>query len=80
MRLLFMMGVIVFVFRRPLYDMGPLVIVGVLVFMTMFMGVNDTSRMCMFMVVGVNVCMVVFFLFHRSSSLLDDSFSVCLCV
>jgi hypothetical protein len=75
-RLLFMMGVVVFVCGRPLYDMRPIVIVGVVVFVAMLMGMDGTSRMCMLMVVGVNVCMGVFFFFHRSSSFLVDSSSL----
>ena len=67
-RLLFMIGVVVFMCGRSLYGMRPIVIVGVLVFMTMLMGVDGTARMCMFMAVSVNVCMDMFFFFHWLSS------------
>ena len=67
-RLLFMMGVVMFVRGRSLDGMRFIVIVGVGVFVTMVMGVDGTASMCMFMAVGVNVCMGVSFFFHRSSS------------
>ena len=70
-----MMGVVVFVCGRSLYGMWPIVIVGVVVLVAMLVGMDGTARMCMLMVVGVYVCMGVFFFFHRSSSFFVDSSS-----
>ena len=69
-RLLFMMGMIMFVCGCFLDGMRLIMIVGVDVFVTMLMGVDDTARMCMFMAMGVNVRMGMPFVFHCSSSLL----------
>jgi len=69
-RLLLMMGVVMLVCWHAFFGMRLIVIVDMHVFMTVLMGVDSTSRMCMFMVVGVTVCMGVFSFFHCSSSFL----------
>ena len=80
-RLLCMMGMIMFVCGCSLDSMRLIVIVGVSVFVTMLMGVDGTAWMCMFMAVGVNVRMSVFFFFHCDPPFLFCSpfFSLFLC-